>query len=98
MPYLAVLSHLLDAVTGVGVLHALAGGGSVAALAATVLVTVGLIALTGRTRVPVTGSGRLLTGGAGRRERLRRVGVPRLTDPDAPGRPRPRAPGSHPVA
>ncbi|MGC4893193.1 DUF6412 domain-containing protein [Micromonospora sp. DT31] len=32
------------------------------------------------------------------RARSRRRGVPRQTDPDAAGRPRPRAPGTHPSA
>ncbi|MCO1618093.1 DUF6412 domain-containing protein [Micromonospora sp. CPM1] len=32
------------------------------------------------------------------RARARRRGVPRQVDPDAPGRPRPRAPGLHPSA
>lgn len=32
------------------------------------------------------------------RERALRTGTPRYTDPDAPGRPRPRAPSAAPVA
>lgn len=66
-----------------------------AAVAAAVLLTV-LIA--GR---PAGASGPLArTGGrgVGLRERARRRGVPRQVDPDAAGRPRPRAPGPAPSA
>jgi hypothetical protein len=65
------------------------------AVAAAVLLTVLLAGRTGGVAGP---SGRSAGRGVGLRERARRRGVPRQIDPDAAGRPRPRAPGLRPSA
>ncbi|WP_343449041.1 DUF6412 domain-containing protein [Micromonospora oryzae] len=61
-----------------------------AAVAAVVLLTV---LLAGRPSAAAGPPGRGVGRGVGLRERARRRGVPRQVDPDAAGRPRPRAPG-----
>ncbi|WP_431909779.1 DUF6412 domain-containing protein [Micromonospora carbonacea] len=61
--------------------------------AAVVAVVLLAVLLAGR---PSAAAGALRRGtgrGVGLRERARRRGVPRQVDPDADGRPRPRAPG-----
>ncbi|WP_306416173.1 DUF6412 domain-containing protein [Micromonospora okii] len=66
-----------------------------AAVAAAVLLTV---LLAGRPGAVAGPPGRSAGRGVGLRERARRRGVPRQVDPDAAGRPRPRAPGPRPSA
>ncbi|MGC4803510.1 DUF6412 domain-containing protein [Micromonospora sp. DT233] len=66
-----------------------------AAVAAVVLLTVLLAATPGAAAGPPARAARR---GVGLRERARRRGVCRQADPDAAGRPRPRAPGAAPSA
>ncbi|MCX4470257.1 DUF6412 domain-containing protein [Micromonospora sp. NBC_01655] len=66
-----------------------------AAVAAAVLLAVLLAGRPGATAGPPA---RSAGHGAALRARARRRGVPRQVDPDAAGRPRPRAPGLRPSA
>ncbi|WP_405104967.1 DUF6412 domain-containing protein [Micromonospora sp. NBC_01405] len=66
-----------------------------AAVAAAVLLAV---VLAGRLPMAAGPPARAARHGVGLRERARRRGVPRQVDPDAAGRPRPRAPGLAPAA
>jgi len=67
------------------------------ALSAAVLVTALLLALRAVAWLPMPATARL-THGTGLRTRTRPTRVTRLNDPDAAGRPRPRAPSRHPLA
>ncbi|WP_244872310.1 DUF6412 domain-containing protein [Catellatospora sp. TT07R-123] len=59
---------------------------------AAVLVVASMVALRALAGITASGHGHAAFG-SNLRERARRQRVPRHADPDAPGRPRPRAPG-----
>jgi Family of unknown function (DUF6412) len=86
---LPALFALLPAAGPVGPLGALTAGLAVAGLAAVAVVV--LVQL-----VPEAAPAQVRT--VGLRERSRQAAFLRLRDPDAPGRPRPRAPGSRSTA
>jgi hypothetical protein len=101
MARLGVLRRLLPAVLGLGALSAALlglgapGGVGPAGLLAGTAAAIGVLLIVVLTARP--GGGRAEPDGAdlaGRilRDRAGHTGTPRLTDPDAPGRSRPRAP------
>ncbi len=67
------------------------------AFSAAVLLAAVLLALRTVAGLPLPSTGRAAPG-VRLRGRTRQIRVSRLSDPDAPGRPRPRAPGRHPLA
>lgn len=82
---------LLADFTGAGLLS----GGP--AVSAAVLLAALLLALRTVAGLPLPATGRAAPG-VRLRGRTRQIRVSRLSDPDAAGRPRPRAPGRHPLA